>query len=567
MWRHVFNVPHCSFPHGHVKNVPPQGFLVIFSECHHASKCAHAAVLVLVLAWASALARADEPSFFAGLPTIRPDPTLSLKTETQDWYKDAVVYHLWVAAFRDSDNDGVGDLKGVIQGLDTLKDLGVTCLWLSPFFKSSSTARNLHGYDVTDHYTVDPRLGTKDDAKTLVREAHARGMRLIFDFVPNHLSNRHPWFIESRDRKSPKRDWFVWRDTRPEKGWTGFDKSSDWHAADGAFYYGIFFSGMPDVNHRNADVRLEMAKAARHWLDLGFDGFRMDAVRYLYENLAGDGAKADQEDQPETLAWFESFRRDVLDPYSKAGYAKFMVAENWTSDRRSLLNYMGSADHPAFHMTLNFPLLGAFTKLNPALARDLWSWDAQLPAHAWLGTFTSNHDLAADRPGTLFAKLPEKLRAEAAWLLLGPGTPFLYYGNEIAQPQGPDRGDTKHRKPLDWAALDVKRADKNSPWRWHQQLIRLRSEHPSLRRGKANSLTRPPASAFCAYGASHGDDTTLTLLSAQDARIESIKVTLPMGASKATYILGSGAVHLDAGNALHAGPFAPFEAKVVRFMP
>src|SRR5882724_8871134 len=123
----------------------------------HHRRCA--AILVLILGWVAVPSRADPPSLFDGLPSIQPDRILSLKTESQDWYKDAVVYHLWVAAFRDSDNDGVGDLKGVIQGLDSLKDLGVTCLWLSPFFKSSSTPRNLHGYDVVDHYTVDPRLG------------------------------------------------------------------------------------------------------------------------------------------------------------------------------------------------------------------------------------------------------------------------------------------------------------------------------------------------------------------------------------------------------------------------
>jgi alpha-amylase len=521
-----------------------------------------AIALVLIFAGTSDLLRAGEPSLFDGLPPIRPDRNLCFKTETHDWYKDAVVYHLWVAAFRDSDNDGLGDLKGVIQGLDTLKDLGVTCLWLSPFFKSSSTPRNLHGYDVVDHYTVDPRLGTNDDAKALVRAAHARGIRLIFDFVPNHLSSRHPWFIESRDRKSPKRDWFVWRDARPEKGWTGFDKQSDWHAADGAYYYGIFFSGMPDVNHRSAAVRLEMAKAARHWLDLGFDGLRMDAVRYLYENLAGDGAKADQEDQPETLAWFEAFRRDVLGPYERAGYTKFMVAENWTSDRRSLLNYMGSAERPAFHMTLNFPLLGAFTKLNPALSRDLWAWDAKLPPHTWLGTFTSNHDLAADRPGTLFAKQPDKLRAQAAWLLLGPGTPFLYYGNEIAQPQGPDRGDTKHRKPLDWTSLERQRDDKDSPWRWHQQLIRIRGEHPSVRRGKAQFLATDAGDRVLALWRTHEGDTTVTLINAQDA-LESLKVTLPAGVSEGAFILGAGTVRLGS-DTLDAGAFAPYEAKVVR---
>ena len=368
----------------------------------------------------------------------------------------------------------------------TLKDLGVTCIWLSPFFKSSSGNRNLHGYDVIDHYTVDSRLGTNDDAKALIRAAHARGIRLIFDFVPNHLSSKHPWFLESRDPKSPKRDWFVWRDTRPAKGWTGFGKASTWHASGGAFYYGIFSTGMPDINHRNKEVRLEMAKAARHWLDLGFDGLRVDAVRYLYENLAGDGAKSDQEDRPETLAWFESFRRDVLDPYESAGYAKFMVAENWTDDRRSLLKYMGDGERPAFHMTFNFPLLrGIYEASIRPLPATFGHGTPSCPPNAWLGTFTSNHDLAANRPGTLFAKEPAKLRAQAAWLLLGPGTTrFIYYGNEIAQLEGPEGGDIKHRKPLDWKTLELQRDDPASPWRWHQQLISLRIQHqPAPRQG------------------------------------------------------------------------------------
>jgi len=411
------------------------------------------AVAILLLRWSSAVLRADQAKLFEGLAPIRPDAALSMKSDVGDWYKDAVVYHLWVASFRDSDRDGVGDLKGIVEGLDTLKELGVNCLWLSPFFKSSSNLRNLHGYDVIDHYSVDPRLGTYEDAKNLLREAHARGIRLIFDYVPNHLSNRHPWFVESRERNSPKRDWFVWRDMRPEKGWIGTGGRSCWQEADGAYYYAVFGGGMPDVNHRNAEVRLEMVKAARHWLDLGFDGLRVDSVRYLYENVSGPGEKSDREDLPETIAWFENFRREVLEPYSGAGYAKFMVAENWTGDRPNLLRYMGSADRPGFQMTFDFPLLGAFTKLDGKVARDWWTWDAQLPAHAWLGTFVSNHDLAADRPGTLFANQPEKLRAQTAWLLLGPGTPFIYYGNEIAQPQGPERGDTKHRKPLDWTGV------------------------------------------------------------------------------------------------------------------
>jgi alpha-glucosidase len=504
------------------------------------------------------------PRLFAGLDLPTPVRAQSLTTDAEDWYKDAVVYHLWVSAFRDSDGDDIGDLRGIIQSLDTLQQLGVTTLWLSPFFESASTIRNLHGYDVTDHYRVDSRLGTNADADELIREAHARGLRLIFDFVPNHLSRRHPWFVESRDPKSPKRDWFLWRDEPPLEGWTGFDRRSDWHPLDGDYYYGIFWSGMPDVNHRNPEVRLELARAARHWLDRGFDGMRMDAVRYLYENLEGNGTKADQEDQPQSVAWFEAWRREVMDPYTHLGYAKFMVAENWTSDRETLRTYLHHDSRPVFHMTLNFPLLPALTRLDATLARESWEWDATLPRSAWLGNFVSNHDLAADRPGTLFSGQLEKLRAQTAWLLLGPGTPFIYYGNEIGQPQGPQRGDTRHRQPLNWEETHRQRDDPDSIWRWHQRLIHLRHEHASLRRGQACFLqTNSDITDIVAIWREADGDATLTILSGSSDAVSELVITLPAdveGQGKPAF--GNGSMPVQEDRALKLGPLAPFESKV-----
>lgn len=470
--------------------------------------------------------RPPAADLFAGLAAPAPDAQLSLAAP-EGWYKDAAVYHLWVQAFRDSNSDGIGDLRGVIQGLDTLKALGVNTLWLSPFFETASTLPNLHGYDVIDHYKVDPRFGSLEDAKELVREAHARGLRLIFDFVPNHLSTRHPWFLESASGPdSPKRDWFVWKDEQPEEGWTGFDSRSDWHPRNNAYYYGIFWSGMPDLNHRNAQVRLEMAKAARFWLDLGFDGLRMDAVKFLYENLDGTGEKYDWEDLDETRAWFEAFRRDVLDPYTAQGYAKFMVAENWTSDRRSLLNYMGADNgRPSFHMTLNFPLVSALNRLAITQLRSLWAWASDLPTGAWLGNFTSNHDMVGDRPGTIYSSDPARLRAVSAWLLLSPGTPFVYYGNEIGQPQGPESGDLRHRKPLDWDEVSRQQADPASLWNWHRQLLALRAAHPSLRRGPVQVLETSAGPRVLAVLREAEGDRTLTLLNGQALASEALTFT------------------------------------------
>lgn len=502
---------------------------------------------------------------YFGVGAAEPDPQLSLPSEVDDWHKDAVVYHLWVAAFHDSDGDGVGDLNGITERLDTLRELGVNTLWLSPFFLNASGARNLHGYDVIDHHRVDPRFGTNEDAFTLVREAHARGMRLIFDFVPNHLSTRHPWFIESRDPTSPKRDWFVWRDEAPAEGWTGFNNRSDWHELGDDYYYGIFWSGMPDLNHRNPDVRREMAEAARYWLDRGFDGIRMDAVRYMFENLDGDGSKADQQDQPETIAWFESWRREVMDPYAEKGYPKFMVAENWTDERDGMLEYFSHDGRPVFDMTLNFPLLRAFTRLDAAVLRNLWEWDADLPAHAWLGNFTSNHDLAADRPGTLFADEPLKQRAQAAWLLLGPGTPFIYYGNEIGQPQGPERGDVKHRKPLNWEEVDRQREDADSLWYHHRELIQLRRASPSIRRGKAQFLEVEAGPEVLAVWREANGESTLTLLNGSARAVEEVVVTLPDGRdeSELRWLLGDGPEPKVEGAVLNAGSLKPYEAKVI----
>jgi alpha-amylase len=526
------------------------------------------AIVAVVLAITPSGRAADVTSspsgLFTGLGPIAPDPEQSFPA-AEGWHKDAVVYHVWIAAFRDSDGDGIGDLRGIIQSLDILHDLGVSALWLSPFFENASSPRNLHGYDVVDHHRVDPRFGTNDDADALIREAHARGLRLIFDFVPNHLSTRHPWFVESRDASSPKRDWFLWRDEPPAGPWTGLNDRSDWHPLDGAFYYGIFWSGMPDLNHRNPDTRRALAQAARHWLDRGFDGIRMDAVRYLYEDLDGEGVKADQEDQPETIEWFAAWRREVMDPYAAKGFTKFMVAENWTSDRGSLLAYLRHKNRPVFHMTLNFPLLPAFTRLDAVIARELWEWDATLPAGSWLGSFTSNHDLAADRPGTIFAGQPERLRAPTAWLLLGPGTPFIYYGNEIGQPQGPQRGDTRHRQPLDWEEVTRQRDDPDSLWHWHRRLIQLRHDHASLRRGKARFLETDAGPGVLAFWREADADRTLTLLSASSAPLPEITVHLPpdLAGRPNVWRLGEGPLPVKEGRTLKTSPLAPFESKVL----
>jgi alpha-glucosidase len=235
-------------------------------------------------------ATSPSPGTFGNLEEIHPAVQSSLGAESADWYRDAVFYHIWVNAFNDSDGDGVGDIRGIIQKLDYLDDLGITAIWLSPFFESASESINLHMYDTTDHYRVDPRFGTNADVDELLVQAHQRGIRVIFDFVPNHVSDKHPWFQESAAGDSEKADWFVWRDgSQAGSGPWGQDVMHGHE--NGRFYYGVFWSGMPDINYRNQDAKDAMTNVAIYWLNRGFDGMRVDAVRYLYEdtNLVRQG--------------------------------------------------------------------------------------------------------------------------------------------------------------------------------------------------------------------------------------------------------------------------------------
>src|SRR5205085_5554719 len=241
-----------------------------------------------------------------GAPPLVPatrEPALSA-----EWWNGAVVYEVFVRSFSDSDGDGKGDLAGLIKKLDYLNDgdpststdLGVDAIWLMPIFASPS----YHGYDTTDYESINPAFGTSADFDAVIAAAHQRGIKVILDLVLNHTGSGHPWFVDSAaSPASAHRNWYVWSATDP--GWTppwggGGDT---WHFLNGSYYYGVFFSGMPDLNYRSQAVGDEMKRIAKVWLDRGADGFRLDAARYLIENGSGGG----QEDQPETHAFWKEF--------------------------------------------------------------------------------------------------------------------------------------------------------------------------------------------------------------------------------------------------------------------
>lgn len=493
------------------------------------------------------------PTNLIGLTAIQPHPELSLGAETADWYKDAVFYHIWISAFNDSSGDGIGDIAGIIERLDYLQELGITALWLSPFFESSSSAINLHMYDTTDHYRVDPRFGTEEDVDRLLLAAHQRGMRVIFDWVPNHVSAQHPWFMASARGDPDYADWFVWRDQPGSQN--GPWGQTVWHRnRNGRYYYGVFWSGMPDLNYRSQAAKIAITNVAIHWLNRGFDGIRVDAVKYLYEDP--ETQRGGYMDQPENYAYFQALRSQVLDEFAnhedRFGQPthKFMVAENWTSNLSNIERYMVHEDRPGFHMSFDFALAEILARRDAGRLHNQWTWQTErLHPNAWMGTFLSNHDDVAIRPFSQHV-LPLYQPVLAA-LLLGPGTPFVYYGNEIGmedarQFAGASHADRRHRQAMDWEAAKKQLQEPDSLLNMHRRLIQLRMEHPSLRRGDYRLVARLGNTLVFTRG--YGNQTSLIAINFGATTLEvALQLEMDPEAGRLLYQSQGNSLHWDEG--------------------
>jgi trehalose synthase len=395
------------------------------------------------------------------------------------WWKNAVVYCLDVETYADSDGDGVGDFRGLIDKVDHLADLGVTCLWLMPFYPSPNRD---DGYDITDYYAVDPRLGTLGDFVEFVRTASDRGMRVIVDLVVNHTSDEHPWFTESRSsRDAARRDWYVWRPEPSDQpaGVAFPDKeSSNWRrdAATGEYYLHRFYHFQPDLNIASPAVRDEICKIAAFWLALGVSGFRMDAVPFLLE-LAGIPEHVDGDPKH----WLETLRSFVG---RRRGDAMLLGEVN--TPMHDLSSYFGGGDGHGLHMEFAFLLNQClWLSLARGQAEPLEQIVSALPVvphdNAW-ATFLRNHDeltldqltvTQRDEVFSAFGPRPSMqlyghgLRRRAAPMLGGdgprlrmawslmfslPGTPVVFMGDEIGmgeQLKIPDRYAV--RVPMHWA--------------------------------------------------------------------------------------------------------------------
>jgi alpha-glucosidase len=360
--------------------------------------------------------------------------------ETHAWWQRGVIYQVYPRSFLDGNGDGIGDLRGITQGLAYLEWLGVDALWISPIYPSPMAD---FGYDISDHTAVDPRFGTLADFDVLLAEAHRRGLRVILDYVPNHTSDQHPWFLASRAaRDSPRRSWYVWRDTVPGGGppnnWRSVFGGSawTWDPVTEQYYYHAYLAAQPDLNWREVSVQDAMLDVMRFWLDRGVDGFRIDALRQLVEdeqlrdNPPNPGHQPSQgpyhallpvytTDRPETLQMLALMRR-LADGYPN----RLLVGELYLPIER-LIAYYGERG-AGVHLPANFHLILIEWQAR-RIAELIGTYEAALPAGAWPNWVLGNHDKprVASRLGSAQA------RVAAMMLLTLRGTPTLYYGDEI----------------------------------------------------------------------------------------------------------------------------------------
>src|ERR1700687_5415678 len=304
------------------------------------------------------------------------------------WYKKAIIYEVHIRAFYDSNADGIGDIHGLIEKLPYIHSLGVTCLWLLPMYPSPLRD---DGYDIADYYGIHPDYGTVDDFRELVAEAHKRGIRVLTELVVNHTSDQHPWFQEARrDPKSPKRDWYVWSDTDDKyKGariiFVDTERSNwTWDPVAKQYFWHRFFSHQPDLNYHNPEFQQAMLDVMKFWLDIGVDGFRCDAVPYLFER---EGTNC--ENLPETHAFLKKLRAKIEEEYQ--GRILLAEANQWPADVRL---YFGEGDE--FHMGFHFPVM---PRLFMAVRREertpiveILQQTPEIPPNCQWALFLRNHD-------------------------------------------------------------------------------------------------------------------------------------------------------------------------------
>jgi maltose alpha-D-glucosyltransferase / alpha-amylase len=477
------------------------------------------------------------------------------------WFKRAVFYEVLVRGFYDANGDGIGDIRGLHEKLDYLEWLGVDCVWLLPMYPSPLRDG---GYDISDFYAVHPEYGTVEDLRAFITSAHERGIRVIADLVMNHTSSDHPWFQEARSSPdSPKRDWYVWSTTNQKyedariifvdtetSNWT-------WDPVAEAYYWHRFFSHQPDLNYDNIEVQDEMIKVLLYWLEMGLDGFRLDAVPYLFER---EGTNC--ENLLETHAYLKRVRREIDEDYPD----RVLLAEanQWPAD---VVHYFGIGDQ--CHMAFQFPVMPrmfmGLRREDATPIREILDQTPAIPDSCQWGLFLRNHDeltlemvtdeerdymyaeYARDprmklnlgirrRLAPLLDNGHDEMRLMTAILFSLPGSPVLYYGDEIAMGDNVYLGDRDGvRTPMQWtsdrnagfsradfaqlylpplmdpvygyAAVNVEAELRNpgSLLRWLQRFIAMRKEHPVFGLGSYEALVPENSHVFAHVRRYEGD--------------------------------------------------------------
>jgi len=490
------------------------------------------------------------------------------------WWRDGIIYQIYPRSFADSNNDGIGDLQGIISKLDYLENLGVDAIWLSPIYPSPDVD---FGYDVADYKDIDPKFGTMKDFDQLVKEAKKRDIHIILDLVLNHTSDQHPWFIESKKSKdNPFHDWYLWHDPKPNG-----DPPNNWQAIFGGsaweydpqldqYYYHMFYKEQPDVNWRNPNVREAMLDVFRFWLKKGVDGFRLDVFNAYFkdEEFKDNPPKLGirpfdwQEhiydvSQPEMYPLLNDIR-EILDKYKET----YAIGETFLADTEQTASYCGE---DKLHAAFNFEF--AENRWHPKrFLNSTLKWYQALNEDAWPNNFLSNHDTERAASRYCFGEDDRRAKVAAAMLLTLKGTPFIYYGEEIGMRDIPIRkkADVKDpigktfwpfhkgrdgcRAPMQWNSEVNAGFSDTDPWlpihqdypernveqqisgpdsllNFFKKIITIRRSEPAIQKGDFTPLVEDP-SRILAYQRTYADDSIVVILNFSSRELS---FTLPEG--------------------------------------